>query len=172
MCISAAIIAGATLLASGVAAYSTMSTASANAGLAKYENALRTKQLREKRDIERLAAIEKENLRTMDFARTRSSQLAAIGASGLGENISFFQGIDPDQQQAYLRDIRNVRLGLTATEASIADEIQVGAFGVRIAKFNAGAQKIGALADFAKTAMQAATFYNTYRTPSPAGGGP
>jgi len=170
MCISMALIAGATLLAGAATAYSKISTAQANAGLAKYENAVRTKQLNERRDMEQLSAIETENQRTAEFQRARSTAFAAIGASGIGENISFIQGIDPEQQKALLRDVRNVRLNLTSTESGIRDEIQVGAYGVRVAKANATNATIGALADFAQTAMSAVSFYKTYGTPARAGG--
>lgn len=165
MCVSAAIIAGASIIMSAAGAYSKIQGANANARMAAYENAVRTKQLNEKRGMERLAAIEKENIRSADFERTRSTQFAAIGASGVGEHISFFQGLDPEQRKAFFRDIRNVRLGMTATEASIADEIQVGAYGVRVARFNASLTKVGAVIDFAKAAMQAASFAGAFGTP-------
>lgn len=171
MCISAAIIAASTVLAAGVGAYSSIQSANANARAAKYESAVRTKQLRERRSIERLAALEAENERSSEFSRLRSAAFAAIGASGLGENISFFQGTDPEQKRAFLRDVRNIRLGFEQSRSTIADEIQVSAFGVRMAKANAGIAKIGAIADFARTAMSAASFYSSVATPAAAGAG-
>lgn len=167
MCVSLAVVAiGVTVAAAGVQAVSSIAGANANKANAKYENKVRTKQLNERRNIERLAALERENVRSADFRRARSAALAAIGASGLGENISFFQGADPEAQAAFLKDVRNIRLGLVAEESSIKDQIQVGAFGVKIAKFNAGMTKIGAIADFAKTAMQAASFYGANSAPT------
>ncbi len=172
MCISAAVMAGAALLSAGVSAAGSISTANANKANTKYQNAVADKQRRERMQLEQLAAMEEENTRFDDFERMRSASLAAIGASGLAENISFFQAIDPEQQEALKRDVRNVRLGLTSEQAGIADQIRVGAYGVKIAEANAGAAKIGAVADFASAAMSAANFYQQYRpAKAPAGGG-
>jgi hypothetical protein len=159
MCISAAIVAGGMILASGVQMVTSMHTAEVNKDLAVYEGKVRHKQARERRSLEKLKAIETENLRSAEFARARSSAMAAIGASGLGENISFFQGIDPEQQKAFLKDIRNVRLNLTAEQASIRDEINLIGVRTSVARVTATTSKISAMASFASDVMSAANYY-------------
>ncbi len=164
MCVTA-IIAGVALLTSAVGTVASIGAANANAANAQYQADVQTKQLNEQRRTAEIQALEQENERTAEFRRTRSAALAAIGASGLGEHISFFQGIDPSQQEAYLRDVRAVRLNLVQKKSSIADEITVAGYSAQIAKANASAQKIGAVANFAQTAMSVANFYNTNKTP-------
>jgi len=145
-------------------------SANANAANAAYQFRVQAKQADEQRRSIEIQALQQENARTEEFARARSSALAAIGASGIGEHISFFQGIDPDQQDAWLRDVRNVRLNLTQQRVSLADQVQVAEFGARMGKFNAHVQKVGAVVDFVNTAMSAASFYGNNKTPAPKGG--
>lgn len=163
MCISAAIVAGVAIASSAVQYVSTTQTINANMSMAKYEGQLRDKELTDRANVERLAALEAENIRRDDYARGRSAAFAVMGASGIGENISFFQGIDPESNAAFLRDVRNIRLGLVQQQSVERDQRQANAYGVRIAKANAGAQRIGAVASLGADVAKAASYYNTKR---------
>ena len=165
MCVSAAVIAGVALLGSAVSTVSNISSANANNANAQFAKDLKEKQLRERRQLEELSAIETENARRNEFAQMRSASLAALGASGVGENISFFQAVDPEQQAALARDVRNVRLGFVSESSSIADQIRVGAYDAQISAFNSKMQKVGAVGDFVQSAASAANFYSTNKTP-------
>jgi hypothetical protein len=180
MCISAAVaIAGVAAVASIGVGYMGMqqqkASAKYNRQAMEYELALRNKDAERRRGLAQAEALETEQLRRADFDATRSAAFAAIGASGIGEHISFFSGIDPEQQGAFLRETRNVRLSLSAEETQIADEIAVNDYGGVIGRYNASAQSYGSKLNFLgnsfQTAMNFASFYGAYKTPSAAAAG-
>lgn len=162
MCITAIVVA---VAAAGMGAYADIQSANANAARAAYEHKVRTKQADEQRASAEIQALQQENARTEEFERARSTALAAIGAAGLGEHISFFRGIEPEAQQAFLQDVRNVRLNLIQERSTLADRVQVSEFGSRITRYNSGMAKIGAIADFVNTAMNAYSIYGDNKTP-------
>lgn len=168
MCITA-VIAGASLLMSAVGAYSAIQANNARADFAKFEAREKTKELKINTELAKIAAMERENIRAKEFHRSWSSSLAAIGASGVAEHISFFQGIGPENINQFDQDVRAIRLGLVHEEASNYRQIGVVGYGARVAKHNARMQNIGAVAGFMQDAMSAASFYNANKTPS--GGG-
>lgn len=177
MCVTAVIAAVAAVTAvatAGVGMVTKMRAATANQAAAQYEAGVRTKELYNQRESARIATLQEENGRQEQFFRARSEALAAIGASGLGEHISFFQGADPAAQAAFLRDVRSLRLNLAQRESTIADEVGVTQVRRDIAVYNGSLEKIGAIADFIKTAANAASFYAMNATGAPAaasGGG-
>lgn len=164
MCVTAVLAAVAVVAAAG-GMMAKIQQANGMKANASYQRDVQNKQAQEARDTARIQALEQENARTSEFERARSSAMAAIGASGLGDHISFFQGIDNEAQSAYLRDVRNVRLNLVQQQSTIADQVQVNNFSARIAKSNAGAMKLGAVAEFAQSAMSAASFYKSNASP-------
>ncbi len=166
MCATAIVLAAVAAVSAAVGAGTSILAADAQADQAKYESKIRQKQADEQRRSAEIQALQAENSRTEEFLRLRSGAMAAIGAANLGEQLSFFQGIDPEAQKTYLRDVRNVRLNLTQTRSTLADQVQVAEFGSRIAGFNAGVSKIGAIADFAQSAASAYNFASSYKTPT------
>lgn len=169
MCVTA-ILAGAALVASAVGTYSSIKSANAQARSEQYVEQIKRKQLSEQAAMNKLAAAEQENQRGLQYASERSSALAAIGASGLGDHISFFQGLEPSNQDQFNDEVRAIRLNLTHSNSQIADSIQVSNFTSKMAKFNASMSKVGALAKFAGDAVSTFQFYQTYKTPAKAGG--
>lgn len=168
MCVTAIIAAGIAIGTAAAGAYSSIQSANANKDAARYEAAIKEKELYQEREQQRLAALQQENAKAAEFNQARSSAFAAIGASGLGENLSFFQGADPEQQRAFLRDVQTIRLNMSAKQASIADEVGLTEERKRIGVFNANMSKVGAVTDFIKTAMGAVSYYGAYATPKPA----
>lgn len=164
MCITA-VIAGAALLASAVGTYATIQSNNAQANYAKWEATERTKELKENNELARISAMQKENERAREFNRTWSASLAAIGASGLGEHLSFFQGIAPENMAAFNDDIRAIRLGLASNTQQNQRQIRVIGYGSRVASYNRSMGNLGALAGFMGDAMEAFSFYNTNKTP-------
>lgn len=170
MCITA-VIAGASLLLSATGTYATIQANNAQADYAKWEAKQRTKELKINTELAKISAMERENERAREFNRSWSSSLAAIGAMGVAEHISFFQGIGPDSLNQLDSDVRAIRLGLVHEEAGMHRQIRVIGYGARVAKFNAKTQNIGAVAGFMQDAMSAYSFYNKYNTPSGGAGG-
>lgn len=168
MCVTA-VLAATAVVAGAIGTYTSIQAANARKKSARFEEQMRRKELYQKREMSRLEALQRENVRGDEFARARSSALAAIGASNLGEHISFFQSIDPEAQKAFLRDVRAIRLNLAGTEASIATSVRVGEYRQKIESFNASLSKVGAIAEFIQTAASAANFYASMGTPQPAG---
>lgn len=164
MCISAAAaIAGATIVSAGVTAFSAIQGANARKDQARFQADMSRKEIARRMKMERLRAGQEEGAKAAEFARNRSRQLAAIAASQgfQGENISFLQGIDPEQRRQFRDTSMAIRLGLAADESLGADQIQVTDVGYDYAKFNSGLQKIQAGGDFIGQAAQAASFYQT-----------
>ncbi len=162
MCISATVlIAGAMIASAGVAVTTSMMTASANAKQAEFAAKMRKKELDEKAQLARLSAQQKENAAAQDFAQRRSRQWSAMALrQGFqGENISFFQGIDPEQQRQLGQTSMAVRLGLATDESAIRDQVAITDYSKDISLFNATTQKIGAVGNFIGDVASAGNFY-------------
>lgn len=168
MCITA-ILAAASLVASAIGTKASMASADANRDAEIYKANLEQQQADEQRKATEIQAMQQENERAREFEKSRSASLAAIGASGLGEHISFFNAIDPAAKQSFLQDVRNVRLNLVQKQKTLADQIQVAEVSKSIARTNAANSKIGAIANFAQTAMSSYSFMKTNAVPKPTG---
>lgn len=166
MCVTLAVIGIASALGGLGASYIGMQNQKAAADFqakaAAYQETMRQQQLQREADQAKLAAAQTESVKTDDFMRRRSAALAAIGASGLGEDISFFQGIDPEQQRAILRDVSTTRLNLAGNLANIADQIQISGFRTDIARYNAESSKVAATMQFAGKVMETVNSIATY----------
>lgn len=165
MCISATVVIAGAMLASAAASAGTqIMTASAQGKNAAYQAKVKQKELTEKAQIVRLQAIQKENAAANDFEERRSRQMAAMALSqGFnGENISFFQGINPEEEKQFGQTSLAIRLGLATEESAIKDQVQITDFGKDIAMFNSKTQMIGAGAQFVGDAASAASFYKKY----------
>lgn len=166
MCITATVaIAGAMLASAAVTAGTSIMSANANAANAKYQNDVRQKELDERAKLSRLAAQQRENAAASEFADRRSKQYAAMAlAQGFnGENISFFQGMDPEQKRQFGQTSMAIRLGLAAEESSIRDQVKISDYSKDISLFNSSTQKIAAVGNFIGDAAKAGNFYNTAR---------
>lgn len=168
MCITA-VIAGASLLLSAVGTYTTIAANNANASFAKWEAKQQTKQLQIDTELAKIAAMERENERAREFNRTWSSSMAAIGAMGVAEHISFFQGIGPESLDQFDADVRAIRLGFVHQDVANRQQIGVIGYKSKVAQYNARVQNIGAVAGFMQDAMSAYNFYSKYHTPSGSG---
>jgi hypothetical protein len=169
MCVTATVLAAATLVAASAGTAVSISAAQANKRAQQTMLDEQQKQLREEREIARLQAQEAEVERLNEFRRQRSSNAAALAASGLRENISFLQGVMPAEERALRLDIGSIRMGDITGQNRIASQIRVNRFSRDVAGFNAQAQTIGAVASLVGTAAQVGASYNQTRTPS--GGG-
>lgn len=168
MCITA-IIAGASLLMSAVGTVSSIQANNAQADQQRAVELFKRKQLSEQATMESLDAGSRELARYDTYERQRSASLAAIGGSGLGDHISFFQGIEPSNKDRLNDDIRAIRLNLVHTESQIADGITISEYASDLAGFNAKMSNLGAVANFASDVMGAYSFYSTNKIPSSAG---
>ncbi len=165
MCISLALAATSVVIGAASAGMS-MVTANANRDAEKWRLNLQSRELREQGEAERIAASQTEAVKYNEFEAARSASLAAIGAAGIGEHISFFQGADPEQRRAFGRDVAALRYNLGQSESRLSDQIRVNEFGGTMADYNAKATKIGAVGDLLQTSMDAASFYGKVRIPS------
>jgi hypothetical protein len=169
MCVTATVLAAATLVTATASTAVSISAAQANKRGQQYMLDEQQKQLKEEREIARLQAQEAEVERLSEFRRQRASNAAALAASGVRENISFLQGVMPAEERALRLDIGNIRMGDITNQNRIASQIRVNRFSRDVAGFNAQAQTIGAVASLVGTAAQVGASYNQTRTPS--GGG-
>lgn len=158
MCVTA-IIAGASLLASAVGTYASIQANNAQADQQRAMEQMRRKQLAEESMMNKLAAGRQEIARMETYELQRSSNLAAIGASGLGDHISFFQGIEPTNREAMEQDVRAIRLNLYQRESQVADSIQMSGYASDMAGYNARMSNIGAMAQFASSVAETYSFY-------------
>lgn len=136
---------------------------------ANYEQRLREKQLNEEREMARLEAAQNQNALERGFQRQRSAALAAIGASGVGDHISFYQGLDAENKTRFLQDVRSNRLNLVQKEARTSDEIQLAGYKGSVGRFNANMSAIGAVTQFVQDSASA--YYGFSKTASPKAAG-
>lgn len=169
MCVTATVLAAASLVAASAGTAVSISAAQANKRAQQTMLDEQRKQLNEEREIARLQAQEAEVERLNDFRRQRASNAAALAASGVRENISFLQGVMPAEERALRLDIGNIRMGDIAGQNRLASQIRVNRFSRDVAGFNAQAQSIGAIASLVGTAAQIGATYGQTKTPS--GGG-
>ncbi len=166
MCISATVAISAAMLAASAATAATgMMTANAQGKNAAYQNKVKQKELDERAKVARLQAMQKENAAASQFAEGRSRQMAAMAlAQGFnGENISFFQGINSEQEKQFAATSMAIRLGLATEESAIKDQVAISDYSKDISMFNSGIAKIGVAAQFAGDAAGAASFYKKYK---------
>lgn len=144
MCVTALVLASASMIA-GTA--TSISTAKANKRMQQYTLDVQKKQMNEEREIAKLQAQEAEAARLEEYRRTRAANEAAIAASGIGQNISFLQGIEPASERALKLDLRNIRMGDIMQRNRIADQIKVNQMSRQVASVNARNQTIAAIAE-------------------------
>lgn len=164
MCVTAAVLAGAALASSAVGTAVSISTANANKKMQQYQLDVQKKQLNEEREIAKLQAQEAEVARLEEFRRQRAANLSAIAASGVGQNISFLQGIAPAEEKARNLDLRNIRLGNLTQSNRIADQIKVNRLSFDTAGVNARNAVIGAVSGFVGDAASIVKDYNKSKT--------
>jgi hypothetical protein len=164
MCITAAIAVGSLLLAAG-STYVQIQGNNANKDYQQWAAKQQTKELLVNNELMKIASLEKENERGREFTRQWGQSMAAISASGVAEHISFFQGVAPENMDRFTDEVRSIRLNLVSDYDRNTRQIGVIKYGSQVAGYNAKIANFGAVADFMQSAMSAASFYNTYKTP-------
>lgn len=163
MCVTATILAASALVSSAVGTAASISSAKANARMQKYTIDEQNKQLKEEREIAKLQAQEAEAARLEEFRRQRAANLSAIAASGVGQNISFLEGIAPAEEKALRTDLSNIRMGNLTQTNRLADQIRVNQLSRQVAGINARNQIIGAAAGFVGDVAKIGTDYKKYK---------
>lgn len=163
MCISAAIIAGASLAASAVGTVASIDNNNYQAGMLKLQMDEQRKQLREQQKFEQLRAQEAELARLREFRELREANYLAMASSGVGQNMSFFQGAAEADAKALRLDLGNIRLGMLGEQNRIANQIRVNDIDVRMAKSNAKSANLAAGINFVKDATSIYDSYNKTR---------
>jgi hypothetical protein len=164
MCISAAIIAGASLAASAIGTIATIDNNNYQAGMLQLQMEEQKKQLRDQQKLEQLKAQEAELARLESYRELREANLSAIAGSGVGQNLSFLSGVTESDQKALRMDLSNIRLGMLGEQNRIANQIRVNDIDVRMAKSNAKSANLAAGIGFFKDAAKAAQYYKEYKT--------
>lgn len=163
MCISAAIIAAASLAASAAGTIASIDNNNYQAGMLKLQMDEQRKQLREQQKFEQLRAQEAELARLREFRELREANYLAMAGSGVGQNMSFFQGAAEADAKALRLDLGNIRLGMLGEQNRIANQIRVNDIDVRMAKSNAKSANLAAGINFVKDATSIYDSYNKTR---------
>ena len=169
MCVTATVLAAAALVSSAAGTAVSISSAKNNARMQKFAIDQQNKQIQEEREIAKLQAQEAEVARLDEFRRQRAANLSAIAASGVGQNISFLEGIAPAEERALRTDLRNIRMGNLTQSNRLADQIRVNQLSRQVVGINARNQAIGAVAGFVGDVSTIGTTYNKTKTPSAGG---
>lgn len=127
-------------------------------------------QLRQQREQARLQGMEAELARLEEFRRTRAANLAAIAGSGIGDHMSFFQGIEKAEEKALRHDLANIRIGVMGAQSRIASDIRVNRIASKVSSTNKTHAIIGAGVNFVQQGIGIADFYGRTRGPSGGGG--
>lgn len=165
MCISAGVIAAASLVTAAVGTVASIDNANYQSKMMEFQLLEQREQMGQQRDMERLRAMEAEQARLEEFSRMREANLAALAVKGTGQNMSYFQGIEKAEQQALRIDLSNIRVGLLGTENRIASEIRVNRLESSVNKSNAKSAKLAAGINFVNSALQTGQYYNDYNRP-------
>jgi hypothetical protein len=155
-----------------VAAGSTaMQIDSANyqAGMTKLQLNEQQEQMRKEQENVRLQAQEAEIARLEEYRQLREANLAGLAASGVGQNMSFTQGMEVASERALRRDLANIRLGKLGGENRIAQQIRVNRTQLAISQANKKSAIIGAGLNFVGSAIQAGNIYSSTAVPKSSG---
>lgn len=171
MCFGPELLLASTLISAGgtaLAAVNATNAAQSEAEWQKYQLDIQNKQLETDRKMQEVNAAQVEAKRRDEAKRLRASNEAFIAASGVGQNISFLEGIDPAANRALKSDIASLRLNTAAETNRIADQIMVNKaqvkFGMGRAKAVGGNAVLGSIFDIGGTATEKLYKYDYYKT--------
>jgi len=171
MCFGPELLLASTLISAGGTALSAVNASNAaksEADWQKYQLDIQNKQLETDRKMQEVNAAQVEAKRREEAKRLRASNEAFIAASGVGQNISFLEGIDPAANRALKSDIASLRLNTAAETNRIADQIMVNKaqaqFGMGRAKTIGANSLFGAAFDIGGNATEKLYKYDYYKT--------
>ncbi|CAB4152610.1 hypothetical protein UFOVP616_22 [uncultured Caudovirales phage] len=159
MCVTAVVLAGASLAASAAGTIATIDNNNYQAGMLQLQMDEQRNQLREQQKFEQLKAQEAELARLEDYRGLREANLLAVAGSGVGQNLSFLSGVSASDEKALKMDLGNIRLGMLGEQNRIANQIRVNDIDVRMAKSNAKSANVAAGIGFLKDATKIASTY-------------
>lgn len=174
MCISATVLAVASVVTAAAGTAVSISAANAQASAQQQQLKLQQEQLRQERENQLMQTQQAEIARLREFNKQRASNLASLASMGLGMSMSYLQGTEAAEEQALRLDLSNLRLGYLTGSNRIADEIRVNKLSSQVVNYNKNAAIIGAGLNFVQSGINAANYYNNYNTPgkqSPTGTG-
>lgn len=165
MCISATVIAAASLAVAAVGTAATIDSANYNAKMQEFQLEEQQDQLRKQMQVQRLQGMEAEAARLEEFRRQRAANLAVLAGDGFGQNMSFLQGIDKAEQRALRYDLANIRIGDLQGRSRLSSDIRVNRLQGQVNRANRSAAVTGALIDFGGSVIRAGSYYNDNRPP-------
>lgn len=165
MCVSAAVMAAASLATAAVGTAASIDNANYQNGMAQLQLEEQRRQLRMEREGAELMALEAQLERLDEFERTRATNMALMAASGVTNN-SFLQGAAQDEEDRLRYDLSNIRLGELGQFNRLANETRATQFSSQISRANRNSAVIGSLLNFASSAIGTASTYESLRTPS------
>lgn len=93
------------LLAIGLSIAGSFMQANAQASIAAQQAKIQQQQLKVEMENERIKALQETNDRLDEWMRAEATNRAAIAASGVGQNISYDQGISVYNKKVAARDV-------------------------------------------------------------------
>lgn len=167
MCISATVIAGASLLTSAIGTVAAIDNANYNSKMQEYQLEEQREAMRQQQDRERLKAMEAEQARLQEYRQIREANLAWLGIAGTGQNMSFLQGSDKADEKNMRKDLRNIRIGMLDANSRLASQIRVNNIRSDVNRSNANSAKFNAVVGFAGDALSTFNYYETNRSAKP-----
>jgi hypothetical protein len=164
MCITL-LVASLVTTAAGTAAG--IANAKYQAGMMKLQLDEQREQMRQEQKNLLMQAQEEELARLEEYRRNREASLLAMAASGVGQNMSFFQGIEKANERNLRRDLANIRLGFLEGNNRIAQQIRVNRTQLEIAQAEKRSAIFGSVLKGIGSAIDAGNVYNMTRTPKP-----
>lgn len=136
-------VAGALLgIAGGImGARAQASSAKLEAAVNKFQIEMQNKQLKLENDILDQQAQQASVMRMEQARKVEETNIAAMSAMGVGENISYAQGIRPANEKALRRDILTMKSNLAFSQYRVSDQIRIN--NIQAAAGVAGAQMKG-----------------------------
>lgn len=172
MCISATVLAAASIGIAAAGTVATIDNANYQAKMAEFQLEEQRDAIRSQREAMRLQGMEGEIARIREFEEMRARNLAALASSGVGQNNSYLQGIEKAEERALRFDLTNIRLGMAGEDNRLMNQARSTRYASTINRANRNSAVVGSLFNFASQAVGAASLYGTYKTPSaPSGTG-
>lgn len=172
MCISATVLAAASVGIAAAGTIATIDNANYQAKMTEFQLEEQRDAIRSQREAMRLQGMEAELGRIREFEEMRARNLAALASSGVGQNNSYLQGIEKAEERALRFDLTNIRLGMAGEDNRLMNQIRSSRYASTINRANRDSAVVGSLFNFASQAVGAGSTYMNYRTPqAPSGTG-
>lgn len=164
MCVTAVILAAASLVGTAATTVGSIVQNNNASSLAEYQARVAETQGRDAKSLLELQTAEAEVARSEEYRRVRAQALASVAGSNI-ENRSFIEGIQAADDRAFGRDISAIRINAGVQRNRLSDQIAVTRTQSNVTKANASLGNFAAIGAGIAGVAKAADVFNTFSVP-------